>query len=90
MSSLISIGYNKTTNKVEMTIVGDEEVTFGDDLCGALGLAHGAHAQRQITSLTVQHVLWAELPVCVHKPGQGRMVGESQTPLLRAIPVYGN
>ena len=64
--------YNKTTNKVEMTIVGDEEVTFGDDLCGALGLAHGAHAQRQITSLTVQHVLWAELPVCVHKPGQGK------------------
>ena len=42
MSSLISMGYNKTTNKVEMTIVGDVEVTFGDDLCGALGLEDGA------------------------------------------------
>ena len=43
VSSLISMGYIKTTNKVETTIVGDAEVTFGDDLCGALGLAHGAH-----------------------------------------------
>ena len=42
-SSLISMRYNKTTNKVEMTIVGDVEVTFGDDLCRALGLAQGTH-----------------------------------------------
>ena len=40
VASLISMRYNKTTNKVEMNIVGDVEVTFGDDLCGALGLAH--------------------------------------------------
>ena len=43
VSSLISMGYNKTTNKVKMTFVGDVEVTFDDYLCGALGLVHGAH-----------------------------------------------
>ena len=31
---------------VEMDNVGDVEVTFGDDHCGALGLAQGATCQR--------------------------------------------
>ena len=43
VASLIPMRYNKTTNKVKMDIVGDVEMTFGEDLSGALGLAQGAH-----------------------------------------------
>ena len=43
VASLIPMRYNKTTNTVEVDIVGDVEVTFGEDLSGALGLAQGAH-----------------------------------------------
>ena len=89
-SSLISIGYNKTTNKVEMNIVGDVEMTFGDDLCGALGLAHGAHVSETsyVPSLCSMFFGLSYLFVYTNLI-RGRMVGDSQTPLLRAIPVYG-
>ena len=43
VASLIPMRYNKTANKVEVYIVGDVEVTFGEDLNGALDLAQGAH-----------------------------------------------
>ena len=91
VSSFVSMGYNKTTNKVEMTIVGDVEVTFGDDLCGALGLAHGAHASRTNHVPRLCNMFFGLSYLFVYTNlVRGRMVGDSQAPLLRAVPVYGN
>ena len=88
VSSLISMGYNMTTNKVEMTIVGDEEVTFGDELCGALGLAHGAHVSEtnHVPRLFNMFFRLSYLFVYTNLV-RGRMVGDGQTPLLRCMVI---
>ena len=85
------MGYNKTTNKVEMTNVGDVELTFGDGLCGALGLAHGTHVSETNHVPRLCNMFFGLSYLFVNTNlVRVRMVGDSQTPLLRAIPVYGN
>ena len=60
-----------------MDIVGDVEVTFGEDLRGALCVAQGAHESETQNVPRLCNMFF-------------RSVGDTQSPLLRAIPVDGN
>ena len=74
-----------------MIIVGDVEVTFGDDLCGALGLAHGAPVSETQHVPRLCNIFFGLSYLFVYTNlVRGRTVEDSQSPLLRAIPVYGN
>ena len=83
--------YTKTTNKVEIYVASGVEVTFGDDLCGALGLAHGAHvSETQHVPRLCNMFYGLSFLFAYTNLVRGRLVGDTQSPLLRAIPVYGN
>ena len=91
VGSLIPMRYNKTTNNVKMDFVVDVEVTFGEDLCGALGLAQGAHVSETQHVPRLCNLFFGLSYLFVYTNlVRGRLVGETQSPLLRAIPVYGN
>ena len=75
----------------EMDIVGDMEVTFGDDLCGALGLAQGANVSETQHIPRLCNMFFGLCYLFVNTNlVRGRLAGDTQSPLLRAIPVYGN
>ena len=74
-----------------MDIVGGVEVTFGDDLCGLLGLAQGTHVSETQHVPRLCNMFYGLSYLFVYTNlVQARLVGDTQSPLLRAIPVYGN
>ena len=74
-----------------MKIVRDMEVTLRDDLCGALGLAQGAHmSETQHVPRLCNMFFGLSYLFAYTNLVRGRLVGDIQSPLLRAIPVYGN
>ena len=83
--------YTKTTNKVEIDVASGVEVTFGDDLCGALGLAQRTHVSETQHVSRLSNMFYGLSDLFVYKNlVRGRLVGDTQSSLLRAIPVYGN
>ena len=75
----------------EMDIVGDMEVTFGDDLCGALGLAQGANvSETQHIPRLCNMFFGLSYPFVNTNLARGRLAIDTQSPLLRSIPIDGN
>ena len=91
VASLMSMRYDKTTNKVKIKIVRDMKVTFGNDLCRALGLAQGPHVSEthHVPRLCNMFLGLSYLFVYANLV-RGRLVGDTQSPLLRAITVHAN
>ena len=66
-------------------------MTFGDDLCGLLGLAQGTHVSETQHVPTLCNMFYGLSYLFVYTNlVRGRLVGDTESPLLRAIPVYGN
>lgn len=90
VGALLSLSYNKTTNKVRMDVAPNVIITFGDDLCGALGLAQGPHTRETAHVPRLCNMFYGLSYLFIYTNlVRGRLVGDTQSPLLRAIPVYG-
>ena len=72
-------------------IAGDVELTFGDDVGEALGLTQGSHVSETQHVPRLCNMFFGLSYLFVYtKLVPGRLVGDTQSPLLRAIPVYGS
>lgn len=90
-ASCFTLSYNRTQNTVIVTVAQGVTVSFSPDLIQIFGLEEVNYTKGEHRASRPCNMFYGLSYLMIYSNlVQGRLVGDTQAPLLRVIPVFGN